>query len=186
MRSWVEQGIAPEQIIATKYVNNNVNAGVQMTRPLCLYPKKAIYLGAGDPNVAANFACIDDGTGLPSSELAGRDYLAPLVIQASAPAVFDTHTNAGKFAVVLRTPPGSDDFHQWSPGNLKAEGATAILGAPSFDGRTYSVYFRWSDLQNFFVNAPAGNHIDLMITGTLQHNGVQSLFATSATVQVQR
>ena len=108
------------------------------------------------------------------------------MIQASAPAVFDTHNNAGKFAVVLRAPPGSDDFHQWSPSNVKAEGATAILGAPSFDGRTYSVYFRWSDLQNFFVNAPAGNHIDLMITGTLQHNSVQSLFATSATVQVQR
>jgi feruloyl esterase len=186
MRSWVEQGIAPEQIIATKYVNNNVNAGVQMTRPLCLYPRKAIYQGTGDPNVAANFACIDDGTGLPSSELAGRDYLAPLVIQASAPAVFDTHANAGKFAVVLRAPLGSDDFHQWSPGNIKAEGAAAILGAPSLDGRTYSVYFKWSDLQNFFANAPAGNHIDLMITGTLQHNGLQSLFAASATVQVQR
>jgi hypothetical protein len=83
-------------------------------------------------------------------------------------------------------PDGSDDFHQWTPGSVKAEGATAILGAPSLDGRTYSVFFKWSDLQNFFANAPGGQDIDLMITGTLQHDDHQSLFAASATVRVQR
>ena len=183
---WVEQGVAPSQIVATKFVNDNPAQGIQMTRPLCLYPQEARYAGSGDPNAASSFACVNDRSDEPAAELPAREYLAPLVIQASAPAAFDTHINAGKFAVILRVPDGSDDFHQWTPGSVKAEGATAILGAPSLDGRTYSVFFKWSDLQNFFANAPGGQDIDLMITGTLQHDGHQSLFAASATVRVQR
>lgn len=33
--AWVENGTAPEQIIATKYKNNNVTEGIELTRPLC-------------------------------------------------------------------------------------------------------------------------------------------------------
>ena len=54
---WVEQGVAPETIVATKFVNDTPPA-VQMTRPLCLFPKVAKYTGSGDPNVAANFVCV--------------------------------------------------------------------------------------------------------------------------------
>ena len=183
---WVEQGVPPSQIVATKYVNDDPAQGIQMTRPLCPYPREARYAGSGDPNAASSFTCVNDRNDEPAAELPAREYLAPLVIEASAPAVFDTHINASKFAVILRAPAGSDDFHQWTPGNVKAEGATAILGAPSFDGRTYSVFFKWSDLQNFFANAPGGQDIDLMISGTLQHDGHQSLFAASATVRVQK
>ena len=56
---WVEQGVAPETILATKFVNNTPPA-VQMTRPLCVFPKIARYKGSGDTNVAANFVCITD------------------------------------------------------------------------------------------------------------------------------
>jgi feruloyl esterase len=48
---WVEDGVAPETIIATN---------VQMTRPLCVFPKVAKYQGSGDTNVAANFICVAD------------------------------------------------------------------------------------------------------------------------------
>jgi feruloyl esterase len=54
---WVEQGVAPETIIATKFVNDTPPA-VQMTRPLCVFPKVAKYKGSGDSNVAANFVCV--------------------------------------------------------------------------------------------------------------------------------
>ena len=54
---WVEQGVAPETIVATKFVNDTPPA-VQMTRPLCVFPKVAKYTGSGDPNVAANFVCV--------------------------------------------------------------------------------------------------------------------------------
>jgi feruloyl esterase len=57
--NWVEQGVAPETIVATKFVNDTPPA-VQMTRPLCVFPKVAKYKGHGSTNVAANFACITD------------------------------------------------------------------------------------------------------------------------------
>jgi feruloyl esterase len=55
---WVESGVAPQKIIATKYVNDLDPAeGVKMTRPLCPYPQVAGYDGKGNPNDAASFAC---------------------------------------------------------------------------------------------------------------------------------
>jgi feruloyl esterase len=56
---WVEQGVAPETIIATKFVNDKP-PNVQMTRPLCVFPKVAKYTGNGDSNVATNFRCVTD------------------------------------------------------------------------------------------------------------------------------
>jgi feruloyl esterase len=60
LEQWVEQGIAPDAIIATKYVNDlDPSQGVRMTRPLCPYPQVAVYKGSGDTNDAANFACTE-------------------------------------------------------------------------------------------------------------------------------
>jgi len=56
---WAEQGVAPETIIATKFVADTPPT-VQMTRPLCVYPKVAKYKGSGDTNQAANFVCVTD------------------------------------------------------------------------------------------------------------------------------
>lgn len=58
LEQWVEQGVAPKSIVATKYVGNNVAAGiVERTRPLCPYPQTARYTGTGSINDAANFTC---------------------------------------------------------------------------------------------------------------------------------
>ena len=58
LEQWVEKGIAPGAIIATKYVNDlDPSQGVKMTRPLCPYPQIAKYKGTGDTNEAANFVC---------------------------------------------------------------------------------------------------------------------------------
>jgi len=54
---WVEDDNAPSRIIATHYINNDPTHGVQFTRPLCSYPREAVYKGSGNPNDAANFAC---------------------------------------------------------------------------------------------------------------------------------
>jgi feruloyl esterase len=55
---WVEKGIAPERLVAAKYVNDmNPAQGVKFTRPLCPFPQTAHYKGSGDPNDEANFVC---------------------------------------------------------------------------------------------------------------------------------
>ena len=60
LERWVEKGIAPDKLIATKFVDDKREKGVAMTRPLCPYPAAANYKGTGDTNDAANFECIHD------------------------------------------------------------------------------------------------------------------------------
>jgi len=57
--TWVETGVAPESIVAAKFVNDTPPA-VQMTRPLCVFPKVAKYNGSGSTSIAANFTCVTD------------------------------------------------------------------------------------------------------------------------------
>jgi feruloyl esterase len=52
--NWVEQGRAPDSIVANRVVNNQV----LRTRPLCPYPKVARYTGQGSIDDAANFRCV--------------------------------------------------------------------------------------------------------------------------------
>ena len=56
----MEKGIAPDKLIATKFVDDKPEKGVAMTRPLCPYPAAATYKGTGDTNDAANFECTHD------------------------------------------------------------------------------------------------------------------------------
>ncbi len=56
LMAWVEHGVAPTQVTATKYTNDNPAQGIAFQRPLCLYPAHSQYNG-GDPNSAASFTC---------------------------------------------------------------------------------------------------------------------------------
>lgn len=51
LERWVEQGTAPEQIVATR-------SNPSRSRPLCAYPKTAHYKGSGSTDEAANFECV--------------------------------------------------------------------------------------------------------------------------------
>lgn len=57
LEQWVEKGVIPEAIIATKYVEDNREKGIAMTRPLCAYPSVAQWNGKGDAKDAANWQC---------------------------------------------------------------------------------------------------------------------------------
>lgn len=57
LQDWVEKGVAPQRVVAVKYVGDTASNGVQMTRPLCVYPKVARYSGTGDPNLESSFIC---------------------------------------------------------------------------------------------------------------------------------
>lgn len=59
LEAWVEQGIAPDKIIAAKYINNKPEEGVAMTRPLCPYPQVVTYKGTGSTAKAENFSCVE-------------------------------------------------------------------------------------------------------------------------------
>jgi feruloyl esterase len=52
LESWVERGIVPSRIIATKDAS-------PLERPLCAYPALPRYKGTGDPNDAASFECAE-------------------------------------------------------------------------------------------------------------------------------
>jgi feruloyl esterase len=57
LERWVEQGNAPAQIAATKFVHDRPDDRIAFTRPLCPYPQQARYGGTGDSKDAANFTC---------------------------------------------------------------------------------------------------------------------------------
>jgi feruloyl esterase len=53
MEQWVENGKAPDQIIAARVKDG----AIDRTRPLCPYPQVAVYKGSGNTDEAANFSC---------------------------------------------------------------------------------------------------------------------------------
>lgn len=64
---WVEQGVAPEKIVASRF---DASGALLRQRPVCPYPAVAVYSGAGSVDDAANFSCqtpvlkdryVDDG-----------------------------------------------------------------------------------------------------------------------------
>lgn len=56
LQRWVEEGVAPERIIATKRKNDPTHE-VLRTRPLCAFPNVAHYRGAGSTDDASSFDC---------------------------------------------------------------------------------------------------------------------------------
>ena len=55
LEQWVEQGKAPDRIVASHVAAGNQ---VDRTRPLCAYPQVARYTGTGSIDDAANFTCV--------------------------------------------------------------------------------------------------------------------------------
>jgi feruloyl esterase len=64
LERWVEQGKAPDRMIATEF-DSPAAAGpaaqmtgrIKSTRPVCVYPKRAVYRGSGPQSDAASFSC---------------------------------------------------------------------------------------------------------------------------------
>ena len=53
LEEWVEQGKAPDRIVASRRTDGTVDR----TRPLCPYPQLAVYTGTGSTDDAENFVC---------------------------------------------------------------------------------------------------------------------------------
>jgi hypothetical protein len=52
--TWVEKGQAPDRVIARKVA---AGGAVSRTRPLCVYPQRAVYSGSGSTDAAESFVC---------------------------------------------------------------------------------------------------------------------------------
>lgn len=67
LEQWVEEGVTPDRIIAS----HSTKGVVDFTRPLCPYPKIAVYKGVGDTSSADSFNCVgddDDQNQMPARE----------------------------------------------------------------------------------------------------------------------
>ena len=60
LTQWVERGIAPQSVIATKYAGDAAQSTIAMQRPLCPYPQFPRYTGTGSSTAAQNFKCVAD------------------------------------------------------------------------------------------------------------------------------
>lgn len=56
LMKWVEEDVAPQWLVATKYVNDTVDLGVRRQRKICPYPGKAKFTG-GDADSAESWTC---------------------------------------------------------------------------------------------------------------------------------
>ena len=54
IEAWGEEGRAPDHVLATKF---GPEGEVEMRRPLCAYPARAVYDGNGDPKREESFSC---------------------------------------------------------------------------------------------------------------------------------
>jgi feruloyl esterase len=63
LTQWVERGIPPQSVIATKYVGDAAQSSIEMQRPLCPYPQFPSYNGSGDPTLPQSFKCSGDEKG---------------------------------------------------------------------------------------------------------------------------
>ena len=79
---WVEQGVAPDSLLAS---GGSAAPATGRTRPVCLYPKSAIYNGTGSTDDANNFHC---GGNLETKATVCRDVLTKYKHEERGPLDF--------------------------------------------------------------------------------------------------
>lgn len=60
MVRWVEEGVAPETVTGTAYVNGSKDAGVAFKRKHCRWPYRNVYKGPGDVSDESAWECVSD------------------------------------------------------------------------------------------------------------------------------
>ncbi len=153
--NWVEQGVAPETILA-KAPNNT--PWPNRTRPLCPYPEVTAYDGTGDIEVAASFSCVP-----------------PINIRIE-PGNLNLKSK-GEFTAFITLPEGYD-VKDWNIGNISCGGATATKSMVS--DNMYIAKFRRQDLKD----VSPGQSVILTVQATFQHEGKEAIIQGIGTVNV--
>ncbi|KAI0445059.1 feruloyl esterase B [Xylaria telfairii] len=58
---WTEKGVAPDEIVGTKFTDDSVNAGISYQHRHCRYPYRSTYSGDGDPLNVESWHCVNFG-----------------------------------------------------------------------------------------------------------------------------
>ncbi|WP_044330808.1 tannase/feruloyl esterase family alpha/beta hydrolase [Sphingomonas hengshuiensis] len=66
--AWSERGKAPDRIVATKF-SSEKHGRIDMQRPLCPYPQRAVYRGSGSTRTASSFQCEAQSRPLPQPSI---------------------------------------------------------------------------------------------------------------------
>lgn len=145
IQAWVEEGVAPDQIIATQYAGSGASGGFAdpaaggasqgeaiRTRPLCPFPLEQTYDGSGDIDDAASFTCaLPQEAALLSGayDWVGNDLFAPPAAgdapgaEAAATPMIGTVSSSER--VNVRQAPGTDAA---IADKLEPEAAVTIVG----------------------------------------------------------
>ena len=92
---WVDQGVAPERILATKYTNDRRTEPVLRRMPLCKFPEQAKYNGSGDVNDAR-----PAGAARPDHRCWSRSQRNCRRLARGTPAVTELRRFTGKVVLV--------------------------------------------------------------------------------------
>ncbi len=155
---WVENGIAPEELIGATY-------GGDRTRPLCPYPQVARYTGSGSINDEVNFTCVE---------------IVPAMV-GIRPQVLNL-ARKGKFTSFIVFPEGYD-VGDIDIRSVTCEGASAVKGKMiSFeDWGIYIAKFKTKDM----LNVPTGDAVSLTATVIADYKGNLVAFEGTETTRVK-
>jgi hypothetical protein len=156
---WVEQGTAPDVLVATA---PSGTPWPGRTRPLCPYPTIASYGGSGSIEGAANFICVP-----------------PVQVSIDPNPLYLHRRDA---LTVYITLPKGFEAKDWGIGDVTCYGAKATGGflVDSVYGPTYGATFRTQDL----VGVPTGNAVPFNVGLTFHYQGKQASLQASTTAQV--
>jgi hypothetical protein len=145
--NWVENGVAPTQVIA--YNNTNV-AAATVSRPICMYPNTLSYNGSGSVDSAANFTCVTQ----TADQFANAATVVPDPGPQPVESIADTHDyNADHISDVLWRDTAGDVGMWLVNGNSVLQTAVlgnlspttwGIVGQRDFTGQGYSSIL-WRD-----------------------------------------
>jgi hypothetical protein len=179
---WVEQGTAPESVVATArgtnpdptLVNTEVPAtwAANRTRLLCPYPAVERFVGKQGDSIedAKNFLCV-----VPT-----HVRIEPETINLKS---------KGDFTAFIKYPAGYEE-HDWKITSVVSEGATAEKGKShgkphiAKEGRCHDEqYIAQFDIQDLDDVTP-GKAVVFTVTATAEHKGQTVLFEGEDTVRV--
>lgn len=160
LADWVENNKEPGSLIGTRSANVDANYPSLRTRPICPYPEVARYSGTGSIEEAGNFMCVP-----------------PIEVRIE-PETLNLKSK-GEFTAFITVPEGYN-IRDWNIANLSCEGAPAVKGMVSDDGRIYIAKFKRQDLKG----VEPGDAVTLTVKGTFTYNGKLAQIQASDTVRV--